>query len=272
MLSALARATVVPAAALANRQAAYRAAAEQTAEFLQRKLFDAARGVLFRSWCEGRSAAEGFAEDYAYLIQGLLDLYEATFAGHWLQWAAQLQEKMDELFLDVASGGYFNSAAGASDVILRLKEDYDGAEPAPSSVAAMNLLRLAGLLGRDDWRTQALATIEGLRPQWSGAPHALPQMLCAVDFALAAPQQVVLAGDPAAADFRALAAVLRERLAPARVLLATTGGEAQPWFAAHAPWLAAMKPPAGRAVAYVCENYRCRLPAMTSEELRSALT
>jgi hypothetical protein len=272
MLSALARATVVPAAALANRQAAYRAAAEQTAEFLQRELFDAARGVLFRSWCEGRSAAEGFAEDYAYLIQGLLDLYEATFAGHWLQWAAQLQEKMDELFLDVASGGYFNSAAGASDVILRLKEDYDGAEPAPSSVAAMNLLRLAGLLGRDDWRTQALATIEGLRPQWSGAPHALPQMLCAVDFALAAPQQVVLAGDPAAADFRALAAVLRERLAPARVLLATTGGEAQPWFAAHAPWLVAMKPPAGRAVAYVCENYRCRLPAMTSEELRSALT
>jgi len=272
MLSALARAAVVPAAALADRAAAYRTAAEQTAEFLQRDLFDPARGVLFRSWCDGRGATEGFAEDYAYLIQGLLDLYETTFAGRWVQWAAQLQAKMDELFLDPVQGGYFNSAAGAADVILRLKEDYDGAEPAPSSVAAMNLLRLAGLLNRDDWRTQAVAAIEALRAQWSGAPHALPLMLCAVDFALAAPQQVVLAGDPAAADFRALAAVLHERLAPPRVVLAATGGKTQPWLAAHAPWLAAMKPPAGRAVAYVCENYRCRLPAMTSEELRSALT
>jgi uncharacterized protein len=111
-----------------------------------------------------------------------------------------------------------------------------------------------------------------LRAQWSGVPHALPQMLCAVDFALSTPQQVVLAGDPAAADFCALAAVLHERLAPPRVMLAATGGDPQPWLTAHAPWLAAMKPPAGRAVAYVCENYRCRLPAMTSEELRSALT
>jgi uncharacterized protein YyaL (SSP411 family) len=169
-------------------------------------------------------------------------------------------------------GGYFNSAAGAADVILRLKEDYDGAEPAPSSVAAMNLLRLAGLLGRDDWRIRAFATIEALRAQWSGVPHALPQMLCAVDFALTAPQQVVLAGDPAAADFRALAAVLHERLAPARVLIAATGGETQRWLASHAPWLAALKPIDGRAVAYLCENYRCRLPAMTPEELRSALT
>jgi hypothetical protein len=162
--------------------------------------------------------------------------------------------------------------AGAADVILRLKEDYDGAEPAPSSVAAMNLLRLAGLLGRDDWRTQAAATIEALRAQWSGAPHALPQLLRAVDFALAAPQQVVLAGDPAAADFCALAAVLHERLAPPRVVLAATGRETQPWLTSHAPWLAAMNLREGPAAAYVCDNYRCRLPAMTSEELRSALT
>ena len=272
MLSALARAAVVPAAALADRQAAYGLAAEQTAEFIARELFDPGRGVLFRSWCEGRGANEGFAEDYAYLIQGMLDLYEATFAGRWLQWAVQLQARMDELFLDPVHGGYFNSAAGAADVILRLKEDYDGAEPAPSSVAAMNLLRLAGLLGRDDWRTQALATIEALRAPWSGAPPALPQMLCAVDFALAAPQQVVLAGDPAAADFRALAAVLPERPAPPRVVLAATGGEMQRWLATHAPWLADLKSIDGRAVAYVCENYRCRLPAMTSEKLRSALT
>ena len=272
MLSALARATVVPAAALTDRQAVYGAAAERTAEFIEHELFDPARGVLFRSWCEGRSATAGFAEDYAFLIQGLLDLYEATFAGRWLMRAAQLQTKMDELFLDPGHGGYFNSAAGATDVILRLKEDYDGAEPAPGSVAAMNLLRLAGLLGRDDWRTQALETMEALHPQWSGAPQALPQMLGAVTFALAAPQQVVLAGDPAAADFRALAAVLHERLASPRVVLAVTDGDTPCWPATPAPWRAGLKPIDGRAAAYVCENYRCRLPAMTPEELRSALT
>jgi hypothetical protein len=272
MLSALARAAVVPAAALADRSATYRAAAEQTADFLQRELFDPARGILFRSWCAGRGATEGFAEDYAGLIQGLLDLYEATFAAHWLQWAAQLQAKMDELFLDSAHGGYFNSAAGAADVILRLKEDYDGAEPAPSSVAALNLLRLAALLGRDDWRTQALATIQAFRVQWSGAPHALPQMLGAVDCAFTPPQPVVLAGDPMAADFRALAAVLHERLAPARVLLAATGGETPRWLVTHVPGLATMKPLDGRAAVYLCEDHHCRLPITTPEELRSALT
>ena len=266
-------------------------AAGRAAEFIQRELYDATTGVLYRCWREGRSDIAGFAEDYAGLIQGLLDLHEAGFSLRWLQWAEQLQVKMDELFWDAERGGYFNSRADDPTVIVRLKEDYDGAEPAPNSVAAMNLLRLSWMLGdgigrivRDEpqqdgspgelalsYRERALRTIETLRPQWSRAPHALPQLLCALELALAAPRTVVLAGDPAAADFRALAAVLHEKLGPRRVLLCADGAVGQRWLAERKPYLAEMKPVDGRATAYVCENFTCRAPVTDPAELRRQL-
>ena len=260
-------------------------AATRAAEFIERELHDAKRGILFRTWREGRGGTEGFAEDYAFLIQGLLDLYEASFEIHWLQWAEQLQGKMDALFWDEEQGGYFNSAAGDSSIVLRLKEDYDGAEPAPSSVAAMNLLRLAAMLGSpsdagsrsDDaaaqpaFRDRGRRCLEAFRAQWSKAPQAMPQMLCALELALDAPRHVVLAGDPASADFQALASVLHERLGPRRALLAADGGDAQRWLAQRAPWIAGMQPVGGRATAYVCEEFTCQAPVTTAEELRRAL-
>ncbi|HUR56321.1 MAG TPA: thioredoxin domain-containing protein [Opitutaceae bacterium] len=255
-------------------------AAMRAAEFLARELHDPVRGILYRTWREGRGVTEGFAEDYAFLIQGLLDLYEASLDIRWLQWAARLQEKMDALFWDDARGGYFNSAAGDASIVLRLKEDYDGAEPAPSSVAAMNLLRLAAILGEGDatisagrpaYRARGRQCIEAFRAQWSKAPHAMPQMLCALELALDAPRHVVLAGDPASADFQALAAVLSEKLGPRRALLAADGGAAQKWLSERAPWLADMKPIGGRATAYVCEEFTCQAPVSTPDELRRAL-
>jgi uncharacterized protein YyaL (SSP411 family) len=263
----------------------YRAAAVRAADFLARELHDAGRGVLLRCWRRGaRGRAEGFAEDYAYLVQALLDLYEATFELRWLQWAEGLQAKMDELFWDERDGGYFNSAAGDPSIVLRLKEDYDGAEPAPGSVAAMNLLRLAAMLGAapggqasgapgaaTDYRERGRRTIEALRDRWGGAPQALPQLLCALELALEAPRHVVLAGDPGAADFRALAAVLSERLGSYRTVLAADSGEAQRWLAQRAPWIAGMVPQDGRATAYVCEEFACQAPVSNPAELRRLL-
>ena len=180
-------------------------------------------------------------------------------------------EKMDELFWDEARGGYFNSAAGDASIVLRLKEDYDGAEPAPSSVAAMNLLRLGALLHDEERRTRGLRTVGAFRVQWGRAAHAMPQMLCAVELALEPSRHVVLAGDPAAEDFRALAAVLHESLGPRRALLAADGGAGQAWLAQRAPWLAGLKPIGGRATAYVCEEFACQPPVSTPEELRRLL-
>jgi uncharacterized protein YyaL (SSP411 family) len=269
MISALAKGHRVLAG---PENSSYLGAATRAAEFIQRELYDAATGELHRTWRDGRSTIGGFAEDYASLIQGLLDLYEAGFEIRWLQWAELLQRRQDELFWDTERGGYFNTRAGDSAVILRLKDDYDGAEPAANSIAALNLLRLDWLIGNEGgYRDRARRTLEAGRAQWSEHPHALPQTLVALEMALAEPRTVVLAGDPAAEEFRALAAVLGENLGPRRVVLAAEGGAGQAWLAARRPYLAEMRPLDGRATAYVCENFSCRAPVTSCTELRSIL-
>jgi uncharacterized protein YyaL (SSP411 family) len=264
-----------------------RAEAVKGAEFLQREMWDEASGTIYRSWRAGQRGTPGFAEDYACVAQAMLDLYGATFDIRWLQWAERLQDRMDALFWDEA-GGYFNSPAGAEDIILRLKEDYDGAEPAPSSVAVMNELRLAALLGDETSldtpgatlplpsppstrRDRALRSLEAFRGRWAEFPHAMPQLLCALELALDSPRHVVIAGDPASAEFRALADVLAEKIGPHRTVLAADGGAGQAWLATRAPWLADMKPRAGQATAYVCENYTCQAPVTTPDALRALL-
>ena len=276
MISALAKAAQVLGAGAGEKASEERGrfllAGVRAAEFVERELWDAARGVLFRCWREGRGGNEGFAEDYAYFIQGLLDLYEASFTLRWLSWADVLQEKMDELFWDEVRGGYFNSAAGDASIVLRLKEDYDGAEPAPSSVAAMNLLRLATMLHDDARRGRGVRCIEAFRAQWVGTPQGMPQMVCALELALEAPRHVVVVGDSGAADFLALAAVVHEGLGPRRALVAVTNETERGWWAERAPWMAEMRPINGRATVYVCEEYLCRPPVSTAPELRRLLS
>ena len=121
----------------------YLQGATRAATFIRTQLYDESRPVLVRNYREGRSAVEGFADDYAFVIQGLLDLYEASFDVGWLRFAIELQETQDRLFFDQERGGYFSGAGNDPSILLRLKEDNDSAEPAASSVAALNLLRLA---------------------------------------------------------------------------------------------------------------------------------
>jgi uncharacterized protein YyaL (SSP411 family) len=255
MISALAKAAqVFGAADDADRAEAerYLQAATRAAEFIGRELYDETTGTLYRAYRHGRANIQGFAEDYAFVIQALLDVYEASFDVRWLRWADRLQERMDELFWDDAAGGYFSSPQGDASILLRLKEDHDGAEPAASSVGALNLLRLSAI--SEPRAARAMRTLDSLRPQWSKIPHALPQALCALEYALIARRQVVIAGDPASVDFQAL------------------WGEGQRWLAERAPWLAEMRPAEGRATAYVCEHYTCREPVHTPEQLRQQLT
>ena len=273
MISALARASVSAAGCLSELGGTYCMAAVRAAEFIKRELYDASRGVLYRNYRDGRGVNEAFAEDYAYLIAGLLDLYEATFDARWLHWAEGLQQVMDALFWDPEHGGYFNSRADDASIVLRLKEDYDGAEPSPNSVAAGNLLRMAALFHDDALRGRALATIEALRAQWAQAPHALPELLCAIERALEMPRQVVLAGDRRTSEFGALANVLVEKTGPRRAVLAVPGDDpAGRWLLGRAPWLAAMKPADdGRPLAFVCERFTCQAPVDSPEALRALL-
>jgi uncharacterized protein YyaL (SSP411 family) len=272
MISALARAAVVPAECLAPRRADYLGAALRASEFAMRELFDIPGGVPRRSWRRGLGSGPGFAEDCAFLVQAWLDLYEATFDEAWVARAESLQGVLDALFWDSAKGGYFNSPAGAPDVVVRLKEDYDGAEPAATSVAALNLFRLSSLTSSDALRDQGRRAIAAFRGRWEEAPHAMPQLLCAFEGALEPPRHVVLTGDPLSPGFSALASVLHERIGPRRTLIALDGTPgSRRWFAARSPWLGAMGSADHVPTAYVCEEFVCRAPARTPDELRKAL-
>ena len=178
---------------------------------------------------------------------------------------------MDASFWDPDKGGYFNSAKGAADVVVRLKEDYDGAEPAASSTAAMNLFRLSSLGGDDALRDQGRRTISAFRGRWEEAPHAMPQLLCAFEHALEPPRHVVVTGSPHSPEFAALTAVVHGRLGPRRALIALDAPGARDWFSGRMPWLASMGSGDAVPTAYVCEEFVCRAPARSASELRAAL-
>jgi hypothetical protein len=272
MISALARAAVSTAPCLHEKEPFYQAAAVRTAEFIHRELFEKASGVLYRAWREGRGRNEAFAEDYAALIGGLLDLYEATFEARWLRWAERLQRTMNDRFWDDAEGGYFQTAAGDVSIILRLKDDHDGAEPSANSLAASNLFRLAALLHDQEFADRGRRTILALRRVWTRVPQGVPALLCAIEWALEPARQVVIAGDPASEDFQALLAEVRGQPGRRRVLLAAMAGdENDDWLEQRTPALGAMRRRAGEARAYVCENFTCRAPVSVSAKLRQLL-
>jgi hypothetical protein len=271
MISALAQAAATPAQAIGDRRSAYLSAALRAADFVRRELMAQPGQLPRRSWRRGSVSGPGFAEDCAFLVQAWLDLYDATFDCAWIDRALELQRTMDENFWDGAGGGYFNSPAGAQDIVVRLKEDYDGAEPAASSVAAMNLFRLSTLTGEEGLRDQGRRTIAAFRWRWEQAPQAMPQLLCAFEGALEAPRHVVITGNPSSKEFTALALVLRSRLDKRRTLIALDAAGARDWFGSRMPWTAALGRGDAVPTAYVCEEWVCRSPARSPDELRIAL-
>src|SRR3954469_2895060 len=249
----------------------YLEAASRAATFLRAELYDKSRKVLFRNYREGRSAVEGFADDYAFLIQALLDLYEASFDVAWLRWAVELQETQDRLFFDKERGGYFSGAGNDPSILLRLKEDNDSAEPAASSVAALNLLRLAQIRNDSGLYERAEKTIDAFAPQIGHFPSAMPQMLVALDLSLSTPRQVVIAGAGDSADTRALIAEAHRHFVPNKVLLLADGGDGQRYLEEKLEALRGMKSIGGKPAAYVCENFTCKAPVTEAEELGKLL-
>ena len=248
---------------------AYLAAAQNSARFIRAELWKG--GALLRSYREGASEVAGFCDDYAALIQGLLDLYEADFDTAWLQWALELQAKQDALFGDPEHGGYFSVEKNAPHILLRMKEDYDGAEPSPNSVAALNLLRLAQITDRQDLRDRAAKTLAAFADQLAKSPTALPQMLVALDTALAKPRQIVIAGPREAAATRALLRETHAHFIPNKLVLLADGGPGQQWLGERLEFVKTVGPIGGRPAAFVCENFVCQLPVSDVAKLRELL-
>ncbi|MFL6591003.1 MAG: thioredoxin domain-containing protein [Chthoniobacterales bacterium] len=265
MISAFARGAQI----LADRN--YLESATRAAKFLRAELYDETRKILFRNYREGRSAVEGFADDYAFVIQGLLDLYEASFDVAWLQWAIDLQETLDRLFFDQERGGYFSGAGNDPSILLRLKEDNDSAEPAASSVAALNLLRLAQIRNDGAAYERAEKTIDAFAPQIGHFPSAMPQMLVALDLSFSKPRQIVIAGEGDSDETRGLIAEVHRHFVPNKVLLLADGGEGQRYLENKLEALRGMKPIAGKPAAYVCENFTCKAPVTEPKALGELL-
>ena len=245
----------------------YAAAARRAAEFLVARVYDSQSGALLRRWRQGEAAIPAFLDDYALFAQGLLDLYEAQFDRRDLELAIRLTEKQMELFEDPEHGAFFASAADDRSLVMRVKEDYDGAEPSGNSVAAMNLLRLAGFTNRAGFRESAEKTLAAFASRLAAAPSALPQMLAACEWLLGEPREIVLVGDRGDAGTEALLRALHSRFVPNRVVMLVDSPEARRALAAGIPSIEFMEKVEGRASAYVCRNYACQLPVTESEKL-----
>lgn len=256
MLGAFARASVI----LGEEK--YRVAAEKNLAFLHEKLWDANTKTLFHRWRDGERDNVQLLEGYAFLLDGVIHLYEATLQSAHLDFAIELAEAMLAKFYDAANGGFWQSPAGTNDLILRVKDDYDGAEPSGNSVATLALLKLAAITGREDFKQSAEATLQLAAHRLQNQPAALAYMLQALDFWLDEPRRVVIAGDMNSADFRELLRAAHSVFQPDKIVLGNAGA-VEPF--------AKTLPAKLEAVAYVCTGNACQPPTSEAAKLQELL-
>ena len=249
----------------------YLESAARAAKFVRANLYDEKKKLLFRSYRDGRGNVEGFADDYAFVIQALLDLYETSFDIDWLKFALELQETQDRLFFDEKNGGYFSTSGNDKSVVLRMKDDNDSAEPAASSVAASNLLRLAQLRNDKQFEARARKTIDAFAPTMNHFASAMPQLLVALDSSSAKPKQIVIAGKIDSDGTKALLKEVHQHFLPNKVLMLADGADGQKFFSGNNEAIGGMAMIDGKPAAYVCENFTCKAPVTDARALRALL-
>ena len=236
------------------------ATAWRAAAFIKTHMWDATAERLLRRYRGGDAAIEGYAEDYAYLIFGVLELFQATGQADWLAWARALQARQDQLFWDGESGGWFSTTGADPSVLVRMKEDYDGAEPSPTSVSAMNCWTLAHLTGEASYRERADSALASFGGRLEEQGRAVPFMASALSASLAGGEQIVIVGRHDAAETQALWRAAHKRYRPFAVMVLADPLE-QAALAVHMPWVAEMKMIDNQATAYVCRDFACDAPS-----------
>jgi hypothetical protein len=266
MIAACARAGRVLAAS--PRRADWTRAAVRAAESVERTLWDASSQRLLRRYRDGEAAVDAFCEDYACLVWGLLELFQTTGDVRWLDWAVTLTERQTALFWDASDGGWFSTTGLDPTVLLRLKEDYDGAEPAAASVTVRNLIQLGHLTGEGVYAERAQRSLERYGPALGRVARVMPLMLSAAAVWNGRQAQIVIVG-PAGPAREALEAEVARVYLPFAVQVAVESGSAQEALATRLPWLAAMTMVEGRPTAYVCQDFACQAPVTTPDALRA---
>jgi uncharacterized protein YyaL (SSP411 family) len=251
----------------------YLTAAQRAADFLRANLFDAASGELLRSYREGPSAIRGFAADYAFLISGLLDLYETDFDLGWLRWARQLQDTLDLHFWDQERGGYFSTSDRDPAILLRLKEDYDGAEPTPNSVAVANLWRFGQIYHNDVLLSHAQHAVQALSSRLEAQPFAMPLLLVGASLLETPPVHLILHSPrPEHPGLAPLLAEAHLRYLPQMIVIQIADKASRDYFAERHAVIKNLPAQPAEPTAYLCENFTCQLPVTDPKDLRTILS
>ncbi|HWS88492.1 MAG TPA: thioredoxin domain-containing protein [Pyrinomonadaceae bacterium] len=243
----------------------YREAAERNAQFILDTLFK--DGLLLHVYKDGRAKHVGFLDDYAFVVSGLVTLYETTGHLRWLEAALTLTDKMVEEFWDEEGGGLFYNGRSGEELIVRSKDYFDNATPSGNSVAAEALLRLSVLTGNEDYRRKAVNVLRLVRDAVERYPSAFGYALGAIDFYLSTPKEIVVVGE--AEQSRPLLREVWKRYVPNKVVVQSSGVNDD--AARLVPLLQDRTAQGGRATAYVCESYTCLQPVGTPEELAAQL-
>lgn len=248
----------------------HRRAAQRAAGFVLDEMTD--NGMMYRTYRNGESKLPGYLDDYAFVVAGLIDLYEATFDVRWLNAAENLTESMIERFWDDEHAGFFFTGDEHKNLLVRTRPAYDGAIPSGNSVAALNLLRLAKLLDNQDYYNCAESLLELHRTNMRRIPRGHLTMLTAADFYLYPPKEIAIAGDPQASGTIELLSIVHTQFVPNKVLalLDPQAGNADA-LESRMPLLAMKEPVDGKSAAYVCQNFACKQPVTEPAALAAQL-
>jgi hypothetical protein len=229
-------------------------------------------GRLLRTYRDGKAHVTGYLEDYSFFVEGLLELYEATFDFRWLEEAIRLNDQMIEHFWDEAEGGFYFTADDAEELLVRPKDSRDGATPSGNSVALMNLVRLGLILDRDDLRDKAEQTMRAFAGNVRQQPYGYERLLAAVDFHHSQPREIVIVGASDNPATRELIDTVRGGYHPNQVvLLLDPLAEGAAEWQKRVPLLRGKTPIEGKPAVYVCRNYTCKRPVTTTAELEAEL-
>ncbi len=252
----------------ALHQPTYIKAAENAARFIETHLLEGDR--LRHRYREGEAAIPGFLEDYAFFINGLIELYQATFDLHWLKLAVTLTQSTITHFAD-PEGGFFQTPDDGEILLVRKKEIFDGAMPSGYTVMCENLVRLARLTGHTEWENQASQALEVIGDAIRNSPRGFAYALVALDFAFGPTREVVLAFPSPAIKDSPFVQVAWQGYHPRQVILVQNPRN-KTELAAVAPFTQPLKPLNNQPTAYVCHNFQCELPITDLTQLQQTLT
>jgi uncharacterized protein YyaL (SSP411 family) len=237
----------------------YIRAAKGAAEFILKNMRNS-EGRLLHRYRENEAVIAAHLDDYAFLIYGLLELYEATFEVNYLETALELNDDLIEHFWDCENGGFYFTADDGEELLVRQKEIYDGAMPSGNSVAMMNLLRLGRITGSTDFEEKSTKIGQAFYGSVSQAPAAYTQLMTVVDFSIGPSYEVVIAGDPQAGDTRKMLKAIREIFQPNKVVILRPTDRKNTPIDNIVPFIRDYLSIDGKATAYVCRDYNCQLP------------